>query len=81
MFCIFVFINSNKCMNKIKYQTREEIKRGMRRGDYELVTLIIKREYATGTIRQQINGHRTLKPSVIDGFNKLFESREKLINA
>ena len=66
-------------MQKLKYETREEIKRQIKTGDYNAISSLTKGRYKPDTIRLQINGHRTLKKTVIEASNKLFEYREKFL--
>lgn len=77
---MFVIYHNHKSMEKNNQKAREEILKKIRLGDYELVSKILKDKYKTQTVRRQISGYRTLKQPVIDGFNKLFESREKLLS-
>lgn len=69
-----------KYMNYPKYTTREEIQKHLKRGDYELASIMTKGKIAKETIRSQVLGRRTLKDPVIEVLNKIIESRERLLN-
>lgn len=68
-----------KYMEKIKYESSNELKNHLKRGDYQLIAEILKDIYSPHTVKSQLLGHRTLKRPVIEAANKLIKMRELLI--
>jgi hypothetical protein len=67
-------------MNKITHKSIAEIKKHLRRGDYEMISMLTNMKYKPETIRRMINGQRTINDTVIAACNKLIESRKRLLS-
>lgn len=69
-----------KGMQKNKYETREDLKKHLIYGDYQLIADILKGQYKKSTIESQLKGNRTLKQPIIDAANKVILMRESLFS-
>lgn len=67
-------------MENFTFATSEEIKSQLRRGDYDLITLILSGKYSKSSVESQIRGYRTLKEDVRKAAEMLIKSRNQLIN-
>lgn len=69
--------------NQIKKITAEEVaelRKKIRRGDYDLISEMLDGLYKPITVKHMILGYRNMKPLVYEAANRLIETIENLKN-
>lgn len=54
-------------------QTKVEIKKMLPRGSFKIISSRLNGKYTPGTVRQMINGYRTMSPAVLQEAKELIQ--------